>query len=937
MIPFSLQGRGPSDAAPSWDQDTKRRGAEAMMDGRRKSWAWALVLLLGAGVMLGAAGCRAQEAQERQFASLEDFNGTTLATLTGSPYEQKMKDGYKDLVFRYYDDMATMIAALEKGDVDAMVTDSPQAALVSARFPGELGVFPDLIFSNDFSLMLRKGGPLTGPVSGAVRALAADGTVAALEEKWFSGDEERMRIDWDAYHPERGENGTLRFFFDTSGEPMIYMGGDGRPAGLEAELVLMIAERLGMKVEWDDAILPAVMMYVQTGKADIGAACFTVTDERKESVDFCEPYYSGGAVFLCRRGSLEKVLGALGDDGGSGFWERLKESFHKTFVRESRWRLIVRGLGVTLRITILSALLGTVLGFLLCLCLRSRTRALSLLGGGFCKLMKGVPSLVVLLIANFVVFGSVEMDPVLVGIAAFSAMFAVSVAGLLDAGIRTIDKGQWEAAASLGFGKAQTFARIILPQAARNILPLYKGEFVSMMQLTSIVGYISIEDLTRAGDIIRSRTYEAFFPLIATAAIYFALSWAAAFLVGRLEVGLDPKRRPRRLPRGMDPDAATAASPAPAGPAPAGGEIIRIEHLRKEYPNATPLKDVSASVGRGEVITVIGPSGTGKSTLLRCLNRLEVPTSGTVTVFGEDIGSSRADLPRLRRRMGMVFQSFNLFGHLTIIENVILAPIVLRKASPQQACERGLALLRSVGMAEKALNYPDELSGGQKQRVAIARTLAMDPEIVLFDEPTSALDPTMVGEVLSVIRALARKGLTMMIVTHEMKFARDVSTRIFYMDDGVVYEDGTPGQIFDAPRKEKTRQFIRRLKVLQIRIGSPDFDFIGLVNELERFGRKHLMGQRTILRLQSVFEELCVQSLLPRLGKDVDIMMTVEYSDETGRAEVSLRYNGPLWNPLEEGDELSAALVRGACVRAEHKKADDGGPWTNEIVLTLKD
>ena len=193
--------------------------------------------------------------------------------------------------------------------------------------------------------------------------------------------------------------------------------------------------------------------------------------------------------------------------------------------------------------------------------------------------------------------------------------------------------------------------------------------------------------------------------------------------------------------------------------------------------------------------------------------------------MASNITQKDCDIYKVRQKMGMVFQSFNLFSHLMVIENIMLGPTNLLKVSPQEAFDEAMRLLRTVGLADKAYSYPDELSGGQKQRVAIARTLAMKPEIVLFDEPTSALDPTMVGEGLSVIRTLANEGLTMMIVTHEMKFARDVSTRIFYMDEGVIYEDGTPKQIFENPQREKTRMFIKRLKVFKYDINSRDFDF----------------------------------------------------------------------------------------------------------------
>ena len=207
--------------------------------------------------------------------------------------------------------------------------------------------------------------------------------------------------------------------------------------------------------------------------------------------------------------------------------------------------------------------------------------------------------------------------------------------------------------------------------------------------------------------------------------------------------------------------------------------MIKIEHLKKEYPNVTPLKDVSVEIRDGDVISVIGPSGTGKSTLLRCINLLETPTSGHIWIDGDEITARKANLQKIRQRMGMVFQSFNLFGHLTVIENIMLSPMDLKGVSRQEAYDTGMKLLRTVGLAEKALNYPDELSGGQKQRIAIARTLAMDPDIILLDEPTSALDPTMVGEVQAVIRDLSKTGKTLMIVTHEMNFARAISNRVF--------------------------------------------------------------------------------------------------------------------------------------------------------------
>ena len=347
--------------------------------------------------------------------------------------------------------------------------------------------------------------------------------------------------------------------------------------------------------------------------------------------------------------------------------------------------------------------------------------------------------------------------------------------------------------------------------------------------------------------------------------------------------------------------------------------MIRIEHLRKEYPTAVPLKDVNVEIHKGDVISVIGPSGTGKSTLIRCINLLDTPTSGKIFVDGEEITAKGSDVARIRRKMGMVFQHFNLFPHMTVIENIMSAPMDLLGKSKQEAYDKGIELLRKVGLADKALNYPDVMSGGQKQRVAIARTLAMEPEIILFDEPTSALDPTMIGEVQSVIRDLAKQGTTMIIVTHEMKFAREICNRVFYMDEGGVYEDGTPEQIFDHPQKERTRQFIRQLKVLEYPITSKDFDFIGLNTQIEEFGRKHRISQRAIYNMQAFLEEMCVQIILPQLKDPFEMIVTIEYSEKHDDADVVIRYSGEAFDPTQTDNKLSMILAEKATAEIAYR------------------
>ena len=235
---------------------------------------------------------------------------------------------------------------------------------------------------------------------------------------------------------------------------------------------------------------------------------------------------------------------------------------------------------------------------------------------------------------------------------------------------------------------------------------------------------------------------------------------------------------------------------------------IHVEDLKKNFGKLKVLDGISADIYEGEVVVVIGPSGSGKSTFLRCLNRLEDISGGTVIVDGNEISNKKININHVRENIGMVFQLFNLFENLTVMENLILAPVQLKKATKEEAKVKAEELLKRVGLEDKADVYPSKLSGGQKQRVAIARALAMNPDIMLFDEPTSALDPEMVGEVLAVMKELAREGMTMVVVTHEMGFARDVADRVIFMSDGVIVEEGTPEQIFSNPQAQRTKDFL---------------------------------------------------------------------------------------------------------------------------------
>jgi len=239
--------------------------------------------------------------------------------------------------------------------------------------------------------------------------------------------------------------------------------------------------------------------------------------------------------------------------------------------------------------------------------------------------------------------------------------------------------------------------------------------------------------------------------------------------------------------------------------------MIKVNNLHKNFGKLNVLNGIDEHIKPGEVVVVIGPSGSGKSTFLRCLNLLEKPDKGEIYVDDELINAPKVDVNKVRQKMGMVFQHFNLFPHLTVMENITLAPVKLKKMTKEQAIAKGEELLKIVGLSDKADSYPVQLSGGQKQRIAIARSLAMEPEIMLFDEPTSALDPEMVGEVLDVMKNLAESGMTMVVVTHEMGFAREVATRVVFMDEGVVLESGTPEEIFDHPQHERTKLFLSKV------------------------------------------------------------------------------------------------------------------------------
>ena len=360
--------------------------------------------------------------------------------------------------------------------------------------------------------------------------------------------------------------------------------------------------------------------------------------------------------------------------------------------------------------------------------------------------------------------------------------------------------------------------------------------------------------------------------------------------------------------------------------------MISVRHIYKTFETqdgkqATVLRDVSCDFRDGETVSIIGASGVGKSTLLRVLNMLIPPTSGEIYMDGEEVTSKGYPVHRMRQRMGMVFQSFALFPHLTVLENVTLAPMKLKGLSREEAEADGMEMLRKVGMAGQWKEMPTNLSGGQQQRTAIARTLAMKPEIILLDEPTSALDPTMVAEVQGVLQMLSQEKMTMIIVTHKMQFARDISQRVLFMHAGTIHEDGTPEQIFGNPQRIETQTFVHIIRRLTFDITSYDFDFYDITSRIKQFCIRYAMPDK-MDPITHVVEELLV--LMRKYNKPIHIEVT--YSELDYSSTVVIVHKGETISPLEreDADELAVMIVQGMSDDIQTEQTPEG------VKLTFK-
>ena len=334
--------------------------------------------------------------------------------------------------------------------------------------------------------------------------------------------------------------------------------------------------------------------------------------------------------------------------------------------------------------------------------------------------------------------------------------------------------------------------------------------------------------------------------------------------------------------------------------------MISVKNLCKSYDGLQILKDVNIDFPDGSTTVIIGGSGCGKSTLLRCLNLLEKPDCGTIEIDGEDIVTAK-NVDKLRQKLGMVYQSFNLFSHLSVLENIILAPMKVKKISKEEAISKAYELLKMVGMENRATHMPDQLSGGQKQRVAIARALAMEPEVMLFDEPTSALDPTMVDEVETVIKRLVDSGMTSIIVTHEMRFARNIASNILFLAEGGVYEEGSPDQIFDNPQKDLTRRFIYRSRIYEEALNKTDIDIYELCSRIRQYAIAYGLTRKQSKGIEYFCEELIYPLIMFN-----NAVLRIIADENRNEYSITAEFKGLNKDPLslECIDELGLSIVK---------------------------
>ena len=480
----------------------------------------------------GSSDSSEQVGSEPEFKSFQDLNGKTISMLTGAPFEELISSKVQNVKeFTYYTSMSDLFLGIKSGKTDAGLCNNAVAELAINK-DSEIALFPENLGESSFGIAFAKGDARCADWRGAFEKIPEE-TKEQLWKKWTSSDDSvktMIEQDWP------GKAGSVEVAACDTLQPMSYVGEGGALVGFDVEMILYMAKELDMHVTFTGMDFAACIAAVESGKADMACGSIIVTDERKETMDFVE-YYPSAFVFVVRAAKTEAA--------DETFLGSIKSSFEKTFIREDRYKLFISGIITTIVITVLSIIFGTFLGFLLYMACRNGNKFANGFAGFFVWLIQGMPVVVLLMILYYIIFAKSDISGAVVSIIAFTFVFGSGVFGMLKSGVGAIDKGQKEAALALGYSDIRCFFRIILPQAVPHFLPAYKGEVVSLVKATAIVGYIAVQDLTKMGDIVRGRTYEAFFPLIAVAVIYFILGGLLTFIVGKIEININPKRRKR--------------------------------------------------------------------------------------------------------------------------------------------------------------------------------------------------------------------------------------------------------------------------------------------------------------------------------------------------------------------------------------------------------
>jgi len=468
------------------------------------------------------------------YQSLDELSGKHFAYVNGSVYNQRVQERIEGTTEEFYPSLSECVAAVEAGKADAAVQLSYCCQLAVNRRPGTVALLPEPVAEVSEGFFFQHGSELTAQFNDIIKRFSEDGTLAKLEEKWVAADESGKTLpeqDWDA------PNGTLKFATSGVIEPFSYVGEGGQPKGYDVELALLIAKELGYHLEVSTIPMDSIFAAVDTGKADFGGT-LTKTPERASVCEFSEPVMPT---------TISVIVKSKEAASSAGFMQKLVDSFQKTFIVESRWMLILSGLGVTVLISVFAGALGLLLGYGTVLARRSGVRFVGRIVDGYQALMGRIPIVVVLMLLYYVVFGALDIAGEIVAIIAFTLAFGATAGSTMWTAVGGIDTIQEETGLALGYTRQQVFSKIIFPQARQQFTPQLMGQFISLVKDTAIVGYIAVQDLTRAGDLIRARTMDAFFPLITTAIIYFLICLLLGRVLRRIAERLDVTNRPRKI------------------------------------------------------------------------------------------------------------------------------------------------------------------------------------------------------------------------------------------------------------------------------------------------------------------------------------------------------------------------------------------------------